>query len=104
MIASAEPVTLAGLVVTEILQGLTRDVSRIERYLGMWDLLEPRGLPTYREAARISRLARGKGITLTTVDTLIAAIALDHGAAVFTLDKDFSHIAAVTSLQLYSLP
>ena len=104
MIADAEPFAIAGVVVAEILQGLTRDVCPIERYLSMWDILEPRGFSTYREAAAIFRLARSKGISLATIDTLIAAIAMDHGAAVFTLDKDFSRIARLTGLPLHPLP
>jgi predicted nucleic acid-binding protein len=104
MIADAEPFALTGVVITEILQGLTRDAGRIERYLSMWEILEPRGFATCREAAAIFRLARAKGLTLTTIDTLIAAIALDHGATVFTLDKDFSRIARVTNLRLHLLP
>ena len=103
MIDEVEPFALTGFVVTEILQGLTRDVSRIERFLSMWDLLEPRGFSTYREAAAISRLARSKGISLTTIDTLIAAIALDHRASLFTLDKDFSRVARITALRLHPL-
>jgi predicted nucleic acid-binding protein len=101
MIADAEPFALTGVVVAEILQGLTRDVSRIERYLSMWEFLEPCGFATYREAAAIFRLARASGLTLTTIDTLIAAIALEHGAALFTLDKDFSRIARLTNLHLH---
>lgn len=101
MIDAAEPFALAGVVVTEILQGLTRDASRIEQYLAQWDLLEPRGFRTYSEAAAIFRLGRAKGISLTTIDVLIAAIALENRASVFTLDNDFSRIARLTGLQLY---
>ena len=104
MIEDAEPFALAGVVVAEILQGLTRDVSRIENYLSQWEMLEPRGFQTYREAAAIFRLARAKGVSLTTIDALIAAIAQEHRATVFTLDKDFSRIARLTGLPLYSLP
>jgi predicted nucleic acid-binding protein len=104
LINEVEPFALTGVVVTEVLQGLTRDVNRIERFLSMWDLLEPSGFSTYREAAAISRLARSKGISLTTIDTLIAAIALEHRASLFTLDKDFSRVARVTTLQLHPLP
>ncbi len=104
MIDGAEPVALTGIVLTEILQGLTRDVERIERYLSLWDMLEPNGFSTYREAAAIFRLARAKGVSLTTIDTLIAAIALEHRATVFTLDKDFSRIARITNLPLHRIP
>jgi predicted nucleic acid-binding protein len=104
MIEEVEPFALTGLVVTEILQGLRRDVQKIESFLSLWDMLEPRGFSTYREASAISRLARSKGVSLTTVDTLIAAIALEHRATLFTLDKDFSRIARITSLRLHFLP
>jgi predicted nucleic acid-binding protein len=103
MISDAEPFALSGIVVTEILQGLTRDVSQVEHFLSLWGMLEPRGFSTYREAASIFRLGRSRGISLTTVDTLIAAIALEHQATLFTLDKDFSRIASLTSLKLYPL-
>jgi predicted nucleic acid-binding protein len=102
MIEEAEPFALTGVVVAEVLQGLTRDTRRIEQYLAQWEMLEPHGFETYREAAAIYRAARAKGITPTTIDTVIAAIALDHNASVFTLDQDFSRIARIARLALYS--
>jgi len=33
---------------------------------------------------------------------MIAAIALDHGAVLFTVHQDFSRIARITRLPLYS--
>ena len=101
MIQESEPFALTGVVIAEVLQGLTRDLEPIEQYLAQWDRIEAGGFETYREAARIYRTARAKGITLTTIDTLIAAIALEHGASVFTLDKDFVHVARTTHLALY---
>ena len=102
MIGDAEPFALTGIVVAEVLQGLTRDVARIEAFLAQWDLLEGSGFATYREAAAIFRLCRSKGVSLTTTDALIAAIALEHGASVFTLDKDFARMARWTGLKLYA--
>lgn len=101
IIADSEPVALTGMVVTEILQGLTRDADAVEDYLFQWDLLEPGGFETYRHAASIVRLGRSKGISLTTVDALIAAIAVEHRAALFTMDTDFSRIARISNLSLY---
>jgi len=101
MISEAEPFGLTGIVVTEILQGLKRDVNRIEQYLSQWEMLEPKGFPTYREAAGIFRAARAKGVAVTTADALIAAIASEHGATLFTLDKDFTRIAGIIHLPLY---
>jgi predicted nucleic acid-binding protein len=64
-------------------------------------MLEPRGFTTNREAAGIYQAARAKGISLTTIDTLIAAIGVEHSANVFTLDQNFSRIARITRLALY---
>ena len=102
MIEESEPFALTGIVVAEVLQGLTRDAGVIERFLHQWDMLEPKGLATYRSAAAIYRAGRGKGLTFSTIDTLIAAIALEHGASIFTVDRDFVRIARMTGLELYS--
>jgi len=88
-------------VITEVLRGLKRDVRRLEHYLSQWDMLEPKGFSTYREAAAIFRTARTKGVAVTTIDALIAAIALEHGVTLFTLDKDFSRLAGIARLPLY---
>ena len=74
---------------TEVLQGLKRDVKRIEAYLSLFDLLEASGFETYRNAAVLFRLARSKGVSLTTTDALIATIAAENGAEIFSLDRDF---------------
>jgi predicted nucleic acid-binding protein len=102
MIEEGEPLVLTGIVIAEVLQGLTRDAAHIEHFLAQWDLIEPKGFETYRRAASVYREARAKGTTLSTIDTLIASIALDHRASVFTLDQDFTRIARLTKLELYA--
>ena len=104
MIAHAEPIALTGIIASEVLQGLTRDVEEVERFLAMWDVLEPRGMSTYRAAASIFRLGRSRGINLTTIDSLLAAIAQEHNVAIFSLDKDFARISRLTGLRLYEIP
>jgi len=101
MIEQSEPFGITGIVVTEVLQGLTRDARQIEKLLAECDLLEPARFETYRCAALMYRTARARGISLTTVDTLIAAIAAEHGASVFTLDQDFARIGRITGLALH---
>jgi len=101
MIEEGEPFAPTGIVVAEVLQGLTRDAASIEQYLQQWDMIEPRGFETYRDAAAIYRIARANGVALTTIDTLIAAIALEHKCSLFTLDQDFSRIARLSHLALY---
>jgi predicted nucleic acid-binding protein len=101
IIAANEPFAITGIVVAEVLQGLTRDVATIERLLAQCDLIEPAGFETYARAAEMYRAARAQGISLTSTDTLIGATAIEHHATVFTLDKDFSRMARVTDLELY---
>ncbi len=104
LISASEPVALSGVIVTEVLQGLRWDVRRVEHQLALWDLLEPGGFGTYRSAASLARLARSRGVTLTTIDALIATLALERGAILFTLDRDFRHIASFTALRLHTVP
>jgi len=104
LIAGAEPLALAGVIVTEVLQGLRRDVAQVEHQLALWHLVEPEGFETYRNAAFLFRVARSRGVSLTTVDALIAALALENGAVLFTLDRDFARIAGFTGLRIHAMP
>lgn len=104
LIAASEPLALAGVIVTEVLQGLRRDVAQIEDELALWEMLEPKGFATYRRAAHLVRLARSRGVALTTIDALIATLALESGAVLFTLDRDFQRIAGFTKLRIHEVP
>ena len=103
LIEEAAPVAVAGIVVTEVLQGLKRDIERIETYLSLFDLLEASGFQTYQRAAALFRLARSRGVTLTTTDALIATIAAQNRAEVFSLDRDFIRIAQLGGVALYRM-
>lgn len=94
---------MSGAVVTEVLQGVGRDARQIELQLGKWDLLEPQGFGTYSNAAALLRLARSRGVALTTIDALIATVAIEHTATLFTLDRDFSRIGSFTELHLHTI-
>ncbi len=89
------------MVVSEILQGLRRDVERIEGFLALFDLLEASGFDTYRGSAALFRSARSRGVTLTTTDAIIATIAAENGATVFSLDRDFVRMAKLCGLKLH---
>ncbi|MGH9444625.1 MAG: type II toxin-antitoxin system VapC family toxin [Terriglobia bacterium] len=102
LIAESEPLALSGIIVTEVLQGIGRDIEWIEHHLSLWDLVEPEGFKTYMNAASLSRFARSRGVTLTTIDALIATLALERGAVLFTLEQDFSHVADFTGLRIHS--
>lgn len=93
LIQSGAPLVLAGVIVTEVLQGLRRDVAEVARLLARWPLIEPTGFATYVFAASIFRQARGRGLTLATVDALLASLAIEYQASLFTLDRDFERLA-----------
>ena len=101
LIEDGAPVALTGVVVTEILQGLKRDIKQVENYLSLFDILEARGFETYRDAAAIFRLARSKGVSLTTTDALIATVAAEIGASIFSLDRDFVRMAHMAGFRLH---
>jgi predicted nucleic acid-binding protein len=100
LIRSDAPLALAGVIVTEVLQGLRRDVAEVARLLAGWPLIEPGGFATYVVAASIFRQARGRGLTLSTVDALLASLAIEYQAALFTVDRDFARLA-FSGLQLH---
>ena len=103
LIEQGEPVAVTGVVVTEVLQGLTRDVKRIENDLRLFEMLGADGFDTYRDAANVFRLARSRGVRLTTTDALIASIAVQNAAAPFSLDRDFVRIAPLVGLRLHDV-
>ncbi len=101
LIEDGAPVALTGVIVTEVLQGLKRDIKRIEDYLSFFEILEAGGFDTYRNAAALFRSARSQGVSLTTTDVLIATLAVENGAEVFSLDRDFVRLAHLVGLQLH---
>ena len=87
---------LAGIVLTEILQGAkikTEFDAILESMLAL-PLLEA-SLMTYIEAGRLSFALRKKGITVPTTDLIIASLALDNNCSILTLDAHFQKIPGV---------
>ena len=94
---------LAPVVVQEILQG-ARDESqwrRLQRYLLTQMILAPRDpLATHVAAARIYYDCRRRGLTVrSTLDCVVAQIALEHGVPLLHDDRDFDAIARVRALK-----
>jgi predicted nucleic acid-binding protein len=57
----------------------------------------------WSEAASLGRACRGIGVTVLSLDLLIATIALHHQATVVSFDRDFAAIAQVSALKLHLL-
>lgn len=102
LIHSNAPLVLAGVIVTEVLQGLKRDAAQVTKLLAGWPLIEPDGFASYVAAASIFRQARARGLALSTVDALLTALAIEYQAALFTLDRDFGRLT-FTGLRLHQV-
>ena len=94
-----------GPVVQELLQGLkpgpASDAFR-QLLLAVPVLGDPVPLSLYLAAADIYRLGRRKGVTIrSSIDCLIAAIAIENRVPVWHRDRDFSAIAAYTALDIF---
>jgi predicted nucleic acid-binding protein len=90
-------------VIQEIVQGL-RPGAESEKFrrafLAIPVLGDPLPLSTFLAAADIYRQGRRKGFTIrSSVDCLVAAIALEHKVPVWHRDRDFTAIARFTALE-----
>jgi predicted nucleic acid-binding protein len=90
-------------VVQEVLQGLRpgpeSDAFR-ESFLAIPVLSDPIPLALFLSAADIYRQGRRRGLTIrSSVDCLIAAIAIENRVPVWHRDRDFTAIARYTALE-----
>jgi predicted nucleic acid-binding protein len=100
-------VVVPGIVVTEVLRGVPgeREARRLEYVFGQFEPAPALDERDYREAARLYRHCRAKGVTIpSTTDCLIAQLAVRHRLTMVTRDRDFRAIARVTSLGVANLP
>jgi predicted nucleic acid-binding protein len=102
LVEQDQPVAVPGIVLQELLSGV-RSETEFER---LQDLMEgfPLILATREHhvgAARLANICRQAGITLTTVDCLIAAMAIKTKSQLLTGDEDFERIASFCALQLF---
>ncbi len=96
-----------GPIVQEVLQGF-RDDPRLtvarNAFLNIPVLSDPLPSQLFLSAADIYRNGRRRGLTIrSSVDCLIAAIAVENGVPVWNRDRDFDFIASFTSLQVRPL-
>ena len=93
------PVAVTSIVAQELLQGVAPGPAfdRLERYLASQLRLEPVDpWLSAVEAARMFGACRAAGVTVrSTLDCLIARIAIEHGVALLHDDRDFDAIARV---------
>lgn len=95
-------VVVTGIVLIELLQGALneKELDNIVTLLEPVERIDP--TPSqWEEAGRFSYRLRKKGITTSTVDALLALLAIEYDCRLFTEDKHFEVIAQQTDLRLY---
>lgn len=99
ILEAGQPYGITSLIYQEVLQGTDSDVSwsRIEAYLRTQVFYHPNDpLLSYAEAARLYSRCRRAGVTVrSTIDCLIAQVAIERGLILLHSDRDFDGIARV---------
>ena len=81
--------------------GSPRRVEELRALLLRGPMVAVEGLQDWEDAAQLYRSARSKGCTVrSSIDCLIAAVALRTGSPVLALDRDFEALAQVSELVL----
>lgn len=91
-----ETIHLPGVILTEILLGLSseKEANKMSELLTAFDNTKELSLVDYKQAAKIYRTCRSKGRTIrSTVDCLIAVICLRDNLELLSKDRDFDSIA-----------
>ena len=89
-------------VILEVMAGARRGLEdRVLRLLSEHDYEPVAARVDWLDAAAMYRACRRQGVTVrSTVDCLIAAVAIRRDIPVLHLDRDFGAIATCTALQL----
>ncbi len=98
-------VVTTGLVVQEVLQGIRalRDCARVSSLFASLTRVNPE-FGTHLRAANLYRKLRSRGISVPTIDVLLAQIAMDLRLRVWTLDGHFRQISSASKLRLHGAP
>lgn len=89
---SSEPLALGDLILTEVLQGFSRekDFNQARPLLTTLDIITLGGEDIALQAARNYRALRARGVTARkTIDTIIATRCIEDEFSLLYSDKDF---------------
>jgi len=96
---------ISSFIYQEVLQGAKseKEYKRLKRYLSTQRFYHPRdAIDSFESAARIYLECRKNGITVrSSVDCLIAQIAIENNLFLLHNDRDFEAMCTVVPLRLY---
>ncbi len=99
------PFGITSVIFQEILQGAKseQEYSTLKTYLETQRFFYPlHAVDSFAQAAKLYLACRKKGITVrSTIDCLIAQIAIEHNLLLLHNDSDFEAIAKVARLKFY---
>jgi len=99
------PFGITSVIYQELLQGAKnkQEYTFLNEYLSCQHFYHPKDpISSYAKAAMIYFSCRKKGITIrSTIDCLIAQIAIEHDLQLLQKDKDYETMAPIIGLKLY---
>ena len=101
-LSGGEAVHTTGIVLQELLQGYRgprAGAQVVERFAALPLIVPARD--DHIDAAALRNTCRRHGMQVGTIDALLAQLCIRHDLVMLTTDRDFSHIAAWTPLQLW---
>jgi len=100
------PFGINHLIYLEVLQGsrTEKDYKLLKKYLGTQVFYELKNAKdSYAETAQMYLRLRKKGVTVSTIDCLIARVALENDLFLLHNDKDFTRISRHLPLKIWEI-
>jgi len=100
------PFGVSHLIYLEVLQGsrTEKDYKTLKEYLDTQIFYELKnGKESYADAAQMYMKLRKKGVTVSTIDCLIATVAIENDLALLHNDKDFTRIRRHFPLKIWEI-
>ncbi len=100
------PFGINHLIYLEVLQGsrTEKDYKTLKKYLDTQVFYELKnGKDSYAEAAQMYLKLRKKGVTVSTIDCLIAMVAIENELFLLHNDKDFTRISNHFPLKIWEI-
>ncbi|MEW6419716.1 MAG: PIN domain nuclease [Nitrospirota bacterium] len=104
LISNNEETAITDIVLTEVLQGIKDDkeYTEIKKSLLSFPIYSLKNIDSYISAADLYRKCRKKGLTIrSTIDLLIAQIAIENDLILLHNDNDFESIASACNIKIY---
>jgi predicted nucleic acid-binding protein len=104
-VEAGETLLTTGLVLQELLQGFAGPKSRVqivERFSALPLIMPDRD--DHIHAAELRNHCRREGVSIGTIDALLAQLCMRHDLTMLTADQDFTRVAEHSRLRVWPQP